>query len=85
MTKGLVETYKDGDRRTLVKDYPRGEVRVGDTLYNFKRAVRVKVTEQFNLGLGWRVVVIHTGPGDIVDAEPDPISWWQRITAWFWS
>jgi hypothetical protein len=80
MGKPLFETHRFGDRRTVVRRYMKGEQVMirghGDTEVDrvtvFNADCDVKVTEEFirygSNGL-WVPVQLHTGPGDVVDAN----------------
>ncbi len=110
MSKPLFETHRYGDRRTIVRRFFKGQQihllahhgTTTDRATVFNVDCDVKVTEEFTkVGPGdavWSVVQVHTGPGDVVDADlpretraPDdvpiaklrPLSWWARIKAWF--
>ncbi len=106
MGKPLFETHRFGDRRTVVRRYLKGTqvmIRGDRTALDADRATvfhadcDVKVTEEFRNHVTrgeWVVVMIHTEPGDIVDAnaprETLPVaelrvSWWRRLVAWFWT
>ncbi len=81
----LYERFRDGDRRTRVQRFEKGErVLIGDTMFVFRTDVKVPVYEQYVISLDrWTKVEFEEALKRAVDVSR-PLPWWWRLLRWFW-